>query len=50
MAILLPNSKTEFLQVNGVGEKKLDKYGEVFLKEIAGYREKHAGNSVPGPA
>ncbi|HSG11081.1 MAG TPA: DNA helicase RecQ [Gammaproteobacteria bacterium] len=50
MAILLPNSKTEFLQVNGVGEKKLDKYGEVFLKEIAAYREKHAGNSVPGPA
>lgn len=50
MAILLPNTKSEFLQVNGVGEKKLDKYGDVFLKEIAGYREKHAGNSVPASA
>jgi ATP-dependent DNA helicase RecQ len=38
MAILLPSSRAEFLEVNGVGEKKLEKYGDVFLKEIAGYR------------
>jgi ATP-dependent DNA helicase RecQ len=50
MAILLPGSRSEFLQVNGVGEKKLDKYGEVFLKAIAGYTEKHAGDSLPEPA
>jgi len=40
MAILLPSSRDEFLEVNGVGEKKLEKYGDVFLKEIAGYRTK----------
>ena len=43
MAILLPSSKDEFLQVNGVGEKKLLKYGDVFLQEIAGYRRKDSG-------
>jgi len=47
MAILLPSSRAEFLQVNGVGEKKLDKYGDVFLKEIATYRAKQA-NAVAG--
>ena len=38
MAILLPSTRAEFLDVNGVGEKKLEKYGDVFLKEIADYR------------
>jgi ATP-dependent DNA helicase RecQ len=38
MAILLPSTRDEFLEVNGVGEKKLEKYGDVFLKEIADYR------------
>jgi len=38
MAILLPSNRAEFLEVNGVGEKKLEKYGDVFLKEIADYR------------
>ena len=42
MAILLPSSRAEFLEVNGVGEKKLEKYGDVFLKEITGYRAKIA--------
>jgi ATP-dependent DNA helicase RecQ len=40
MAILLPSTHVEFLEVNGVGEKKLEKYGDVFLKEIAGYHNK----------
>ena len=38
MAILLPSSRDEFLDINGVGTKKLEKYGDVFLKEITGYR------------
>jgi len=42
MAILLPSSRAEFLEVNGVGEKKLEKYGDVFLQEIAGYRARAA--------
>ena len=42
MAILLPSTRAEFLEVSGVGEKKLDKYGDVFLQEIAGYRAKAA--------
>jgi ATP-dependent DNA helicase RecQ len=42
MAILHPSTRDEFLEVNGVGEKKLEKYGDVFLKEIAGYRAESA--------
>lgn len=38
MAILLPSNRDEFLDINGVGASKLEKYGEVFLKEISGYR------------
>jgi ATP-dependent DNA helicase RecQ len=42
MAILLPSNRAEFLEINGVGEKKLEKYGDVFLKQIAGYRTRTA--------
>ena len=38
MAILLPSNRDEFLDINGVGASKLEKYGEVFLKEISSYR------------
>ncbi len=38
MAILLPSTPAEFLDINGVGDKKLVKYGDVFMKEIADYR------------
>lgn len=38
MAILLPSNRDEFLDINGVGASKLEKYGDVFLKEISGYR------------
>jgi ATP-dependent DNA helicase RecQ len=38
LAILLPSTRSEFLDINGVGDKKLEKYGDVFLKEIADYR------------
>lgn len=31
MAERLPTSNGDFLAVNGVGQRKLEKYGEVFL-------------------
>ena len=35
MAAKTPRSRIEFLRVNGVGEKKADKYCERFLKVIS---------------
>ena len=35
MCMKLPKTKEEFLNVSGVGEVKLEKYGEPFLKAIA---------------
>ncbi len=32
-----PHSRMEFLQVNGVGETKLARYGETFMEEIAAF-------------
>ena len=37
MADKLPQSKVEFLEVNGVGQTKLDRYGSEFLAAIAAY-------------
>ncbi len=39
MVIHLPKNRGEFLEINGVGEKKMEKYGELFLQEIAAYRQ-----------
>ena len=33
-----PTSSQEFLEVNGVGENKLERYGEVFIKAIMEYQ------------
>ncbi|AIE59004.1 DNA helicase RecQ [Bacillus methanolicus] len=41
MCIKLPQSDEEFLQVNGVGENKLKKYGEVFISAIISYCDEH---------
>lgn len=38
MCARMPKTKMEFLEVNGVGETKLDRYGEAFLDEIEAYR------------
>ena len=38
MAIFLPQDRQQFLQINGVGEKKLERYGDRFLQEIASYQ------------
>ncbi len=39
MAIHFPANRGEFLEINGVGEKKLERYGERFLQEISSYNE-----------
>ncbi len=37
MCVKLPRTPDEFLEVSGVGEKKLARYGDIFLAEIAEY-------------
>lgn len=43
MCDLLPESGEEFLEVNGVGSKKLDAYGGLFLEEIASWKKEGGG-------
>ena len=38
MCDILPRDEEEFLEVSGVGQRKLEKYGDAFLKCIARYR------------
>ncbi len=40
MAALYPRTLSDFRKINGVGDKKLEKYGAVFVKEITDYYEK----------
>ncbi|OOY88507.1 hypothetical protein BOW15_10695 [Solemya velum gill symbiont] len=47
MAIHLPQNRTEFLEINGVGEKKLEKYAEAFLQEISDYLSVRGSNPAP---
>ncbi len=35
MAARAPRTRAEFLEVHGVGQKKLEEYGDAFLAEIA---------------
>ncbi len=37
MATYFPRSRSDFRTISGVGERKLEKYGELFLEEIIGY-------------
>ena len=37
MATYYPRSKKEFSQIKGVGEQKLNQYGNIFIKEIDNY-------------
>lgn len=37
MCVRRPKDRLEFLQVNGVGETKLARYGETFMEEIAAF-------------
>ena len=43
MCAKLPRTPDGFLDVSGVGEKKLARYGEAFLKEISDYAEASGG-------
>ncbi len=37
MATYYPRTKAEFSQIKGVGEQKLNQYGEIFIKQIDSY-------------
>ena len=41
MATYFPQSLSDFRKISGIGKNKLEKYGELFVKEIANYYEKH---------
>ena len=41
MATTFPRNKSDFLNINGVGESKLEKYGDLFIKKIDAYCEEH---------
>jgi ATP-dependent DNA helicase RecQ len=41
MATHFPQDLPSFRDINGVGERKLEKYGELFLEEISDYCKKH---------
>ena len=41
MATYFPRSQSDFRTIIGVGESKLEKYGELFLEEITGYCKEH---------
>ncbi|WP_026678369.1 DNA helicase RecQ [Fictibacillus gelatini] len=45
----LPVTEEELLQVKGVGKRKSEQYGQLFLREIAAYREEK-GITLPEPA
>lgn len=47
MCVRLPGSPSQFLQVSGVGEAKLQRYGERFLGEIADFRGENETEAVP---
>ena len=38
IAIKFPGNRMEFLEISGVGKQKLEKYGEIFLKEVRIYK------------
>ena len=39
MCVRRPKDRLEFLQVNGVGETKLARYGETFMEEITTFEQ-----------
>jgi ATP-dependent DNA helicase RecQ len=50
MATRLPRTPEQFLAINGVGDTKLLKYGELFLQTIGDYAAVHAAPQVPASA
>lgn len=50
MASRLPRNKAEFRSIEGVGDKKLEKYGDIFLREIDAYCQKGRTPERDSPA
>ncbi|WP_407314537.1 DNA helicase RecQ [Desulfosporosinus sp. SB140] len=44
-----PLNPSEMIRISGVGERKLEKYGEIFLNEIANFMETSKLKVVPSP-
>jgi ATP-dependent DNA helicase RecQ len=42
----LPVNHTEFMDVNGVGQAKLEKYGELFIEEIRAYTDENEEKQI----
>jgi ATP-dependent DNA helicase RecQ len=49
MAAKKPSTKAEMLKITGVGEYKLKKYGDIFLREISKYCEEQNGGPPKTP-
>lgn len=49
MCVKVPHTKTEMLQVNGVGENKFAKYGNRFMDEIKSYEAAHPNVVISEP-
>ncbi|MEZ7890919.1 MAG: DNA helicase RecQ [Candidatus Wallbacteria bacterium] len=43
MCQLLPSTDEDFLEVNGVGRRKLEQYGEIFMDEIKQFQDSKRG-------
>ncbi|MGM0854185.1 MAG: DNA helicase RecQ [Bacillota bacterium] len=46
MCVNMPKTPDEFLQVSGVGENKLIRYGEIFIKEISSFIDENPEHEV----
>lgn len=42
-----PQNEAEFMNITGVGQAKLEKYADIFLKEIAAYKPEKKKSKVP---
>jgi ATP-dependent DNA helicase RecQ len=49
MAIRLPGNMAEFRSIEGVGDKKLEKYGDIFLREIDAYLRRCKSSEQESP-
>ena len=47
MCVKLPSTDEEFLRVSGVGQVKLERYGQVFLQAISGFVEENGRPTTP---
>ena len=46
MCVKMPKTPEEFLHVSGVGESKLDRYGEIFIHEISAFLKENPEHQV----